>query len=77
MGIIAYLAGMVIGLIIGVAITDYFRESEAQRDELLIEHVGIDPDELIAWIDNLTCNYEEYPTVNQIITKIREMEAEA
>ena len=76
MGIIAYLAGMAIGVIIGVVVTRGLMEIEAQREELLIEYVGIDPDELIAWIDNLTGNYEEYPTVDQIIIKIREMEAE-
>ncbi len=53
-----------------------FFDKELLRDELELEmSYGIDPDKLIAWIENYSHNYEYMapPTTGEIIAKIQEM----
>ncbi len=60
---------LIVGYILGAVNTDMMHEE-------IQEYHGIDPDELIAWIENYQHNYEYVapPTTGEIIKKIREMD---
>lgn len=60
---------LIAGYIIGAVNTNMLHEEEA-------EYRGIDPDELIAWLENSWHNYEYVapPTTGEIIRKIQEMD---
>lgn len=78
--LVAFSIGLIMGTVISITIL-YVLIEEADRRYRKPEPIirdGIDPDELIAWIQNSNDNYEYVspPTASEIITKIREMEAE-
>lgn len=60
---------LIVGYIIGAVNTSMLHEEEK-------EYQGIDPDELIAWLENSAHNYEYVapPTTGEIIRKIQEMD---
>lgn len=59
---------LLIGAYLGFVLGD-------STEDITIVDKGIDPDELIAWIENYTHNYEfaAPPTTGEIIRKIRSM----
>ena len=74
--VIAFLIGAMIGVMVGfllgaVLITD-------NEDRTVYIPRGVNPDALIAWIENHHDNYEYIapPTSGEIIKKIKEMEFE-
>ena len=76
--VIGFLAGALFGgtvgfLVAGILATNAIDEMTS-RNTVYIPH-GIDPDALIAWIENHNDNYEYMspPTSGEIIRKIREM----
>lgn len=70
----------IIGYLMGALCTYLLMCSRSRRiDNIKIDIIkeGIDPDELIAWIENQSENYEYLapPTAGEITKKIREMQA--
>jgi len=66
----------VFALFIGFAIGGIFAMATTSVKIVKVVHdTGIDPDALIAWIENYQHNYEYHapPTTGEIIRKIREM----
>ena len=70
-----------IGILIGAALCALSLKWPESKEEkgTYQEKTGIDPDELVAWLENYTANYEYLspPTTGEITRKIREMEEEA
>lgn len=66
--ILAVIIAFAAGFLIGTITEDVVEEKETYRD-------GIDPDELISWIENYQYNYEYVapPTTGEIIAYIRKM----
>ena len=66
----------IFALFIGFAIGGIFAMATTSVKIVKVVHdTGIDPDALIAWIENYQHNYEYHapPTPGEIIRKIREM----
>ena len=78
MYLLAFFIGSCVGAAIGASLMDVFWEGEVKRRGISIDGIGIDPEELVAWIENNMENYEYVapPTAGEIICKIREMEEE-
>lgn len=74
--IIAFSFGGLLGMALGAVVLMVMMDpvSDCKTDSKPAE--GIDPQELIAWIQNWADNYEYIapPTASDIISKIREME---
>ena len=72
--IISFSLGIIIGAITGTAIIPVLLLDGHSRPEPE-PATGIDPKELVAWLENYTHNYEYIapPTTGEIIRKINEM----
>ena len=68
---LACLIGFAIGGIFAIATTSV-------KIVKVVHDTGIDPDALIAWLENYVHNYEYHapPTTGEIIRKIQEMKGE-
>ena len=75
---IAFLGGLLFGAIVGLLVAGVLAASaidEAPNRNTIYISRGIDPDALIAWIENRAHNYEYTapPTSGEIIRKIQDM----
>lgn len=72
----SYVIIFVLACLIGFAVGGLFAMATTSIKVVRVVHdTGIDPDALIAWIENYQHNYEHHapPTTAEIIEKIREM----
>ena len=71
-GVIAFIIGLFFGGTVGFLVASIL--SASADSSVYIQH-GINPNELISWLENHNDNYEYIapPTTGEIIRKIREM----